>query len=162
MNGGALCRPDPAYLRLEHAPPSAPAVASCAQGEDTMDAHSWVPIRWKCGPLDLEQEKRRDGFSAHDAEVLGEWCQPSSLERLAGAPVNCLVVTWGNGSSGDADQRRALAPLVAAAQSRGLAVVGWVSGTGDLRPAAEAARVAGLAAIATDSKEPPSGADVLR
>ena len=127
-----------------------------------MDAQRWIPIRWKGGPLDLEREKSREGFSPRDAEVLAEWCQPGSLERLAGTPVNCLVVTWGNGSSGDADQRKALAPLVAAARNRGLAVVGWVSGTGDLRPAAQAAQTVGLAAIATDSKEPLSDADVLR
>ncbi len=119
-------------------------------------------MRWACGPLDVEREKRRDGFSAADADALREWCQPGSLDRLAGTPVNCLVVTWGDGSSGDEEQRRALAPLVAAARERGLSVVGWVSGAGGLRPAAQAAQAGGLAGIVTDSSEPLPGTDVLR
>ena len=127
-----------------------------------MDADNWVPMRWPCGPLDVEREKRREGFSARDADVLREWCEPRSLERLAGTPVNCLVVTWAEGSSGDEDQRRALAPLLDAARRRGLSVVGWVNGAGDLRPAAQAAQAASLAAIATDSQEPLPGLDVLR
>jgi hypothetical protein len=119
-------------------------------------------MRWPCGPLDVEREKRRDGFAARDADVLREWCAPGSLERLAGTPVNCLVVTWTDGSDGDEDQRRALAPLIAAARRRDLSVVGWVNGARDPRPAAQAAQAAGLAAIATDSQEPLPGLDVLR
>lgn len=127
-----------------------------------MDARNWIPLRWKCGPLDVEQDKRRDGFSARDAEVLAAWCQPASLERLAGTPVDALVVSWAAGSPVDEAQRRELGPLVAAARQRGLRVVGWVGGEGDLRPAAQAASAAGLDAIATDSKQPLPGADVLR
>jgi hypothetical protein len=127
-----------------------------------LGSDSWVPMRWPCGPLDVEREKRRDGFTARDADVLGEWCKPGSLERLTGTPVNCLVVAWADGSRGDEDHRRALAPLVAAARRRGLSVVGWVSGKGDLRPAAQAAQAAGLAAIATDSEESLPDLDVLR
>jgi hypothetical protein len=117
-------------------------------------------MRWPCGPAAIERESRRAGFSARDADVLREWCRPESLQRLAGTPVNCLVVTWGNGSSVDDDQRRALAPFVSAAHDRGLAVVGWV--TGDLHAAAATAKAAGLAGLATDSKEPLAGANVLR
>lgn len=127
-----------------------------------MDAHNWIPLRWRCGPLDVEQEKRRDGFSARDAEVLADWCQPASLERLAGTPVNALVVSWAAGSAMDEDQRKALGPLIAAARQRRLGVVGWVGGEGDLRPAAQTASAAGLDAIATDSKQPLPGANVLR
>lgn len=128
-----------------------------------MDAHNWIPMRWPCGPQDLEREKRRDGFAARDAEVIREWCDPRSLDRLAGSPVNCLVVTWAEeGSSGDEDQRRALGPLVAAARSRGLAVVGWLNGKSDPRAAAQAAQAAGLAALATSSEDPLPGLDVVR
>jgi hypothetical protein len=126
-----------------------------------LDAHNWIPIRWKCGPLDVEQEKRREGFSARDAEVLAAWARPESLERLAGTPVDCLVLHWGAGSPADEEQRRAVAPLAAAARGRGLAVIGWVSG-GDLRRAAQAAQGAGLSGVATVSSDPLPGGDVLR
>jgi len=124
-----------------------------------VDVTAWIPMRWPCGPLEVEQGRRRDGFSSAEAEALGEWCAPASLERLAGTPVTCLVLTWASGSALDADQQRALAPLVATARKRGLALVGWVAG-GDLRRAAASAEAAGLHAIATESEEP--GASVLR
>jgi len=127
-----------------------------------LDASLWIPMRWPCGPLDVEKEKRRPGFAPRDAEVLRAWCEPASLERLAGSPVNALVLSWATGSAADEEQRRAIAPLVVAARGRGLAVIGWVNGTADLRQAAQAAQAAGLAAIATDSKEPLAGLPVLR
>ena len=75
-----------------------------------MDLDNRVPMRWPCGPLDIERGKRREGFTAREAEVLRAWCEPAALELLAGTPVNCLVVTWAEGSEGDEDQQRALAP----------------------------------------------------
>ena len=36
-----------------------------------MASRSWTPMRWPCGPLDLERGKRREGLSADDAEVFG-------------------------------------------------------------------------------------------
>ncbi len=131
-------------------------------GRSALDAGRWVPMRWACGPLDVERERRREGFAAADAEVLRASCEPRSLERLSGTPINCLVVSWGEGSSSDEEQRQALVPLVAAARQRGLSVVGWVSGPGGLRPAAQAAQAAGLAGLATDSSEALPEMEVLR
>jgi hypothetical protein len=76
--------------------------------------------------------------------------------------VNCLVVSWAQGSAADAEQQRVLGPLVAAARGRGLSVVGWVSDTADLRRAVGAARASSLAAVATASTAPVDGFDVLR
>jgi hypothetical protein len=76
--------------------------------------------------------------------------------------VSCVVVTWAEGSAGDEDHQRALAPLVAAARTRGLSVVGWVSGTADLRRAAATAQASGIVALATDSADAAPGAEVLR
>jgi hypothetical protein len=76
--------------------------------------------------------------------------------------VSSLVVPWADGTPGDEDHQRTLASLVAAARGRGLSVVGWVSGTADLRRAAGAARARGLAAIATESTDAEEGLDVLR
>jgi hypothetical protein len=84
------------------------------------------------------------------------------LELLAGTPVSCLVVPWADGSPADEGRPGALGSLVAAAQGRGLAGVGWVSGAADLRRAAGAARASGLAALATDSADAVEGTDVLR
>lgn len=124
-----------------------------------MDASTWIPMRWPCGPLETEQARKRDGFAPAESEALDEWCRPASLERLAGTPVSCLVLTWANGSARDADHQRALAPLVGAARQRGLSLVGWVSG-GDLRAAAASATAAGLDTIAAESEDAPVG--VLR
>jgi hypothetical protein len=121
-----------------------------------------VPLRWPCGPLEAERGKRREGFTALEEGALRQWCAPRALELLVGTPVNCLVVTWAEGSPGDESHQRALAALIAAARSRGLTVVGWVAGGADLRRAAGAAQASGLAAIATESGEPVAGFDVLR
>jgi hypothetical protein len=127
-----------------------------------VDLDGCVPMRWPCGPLEIERGRRREGFKPRDAEVLTRWGDPRTLDLLAGTPVNGLVVTWAEGSATDNEQQRALSPLVTAARGRGLAVVGQVSPTADLGRAAGAARAAGLAALATESRDPLAGFDVLR
>lgn len=127
-----------------------------------MDLDGWVPMRWPCGPLDIERGKRREGFTARAADALLEWCDPRALELLASTPVNCLLVAWAEGSVGDEGHQRALAPLIAAARRRGLSVVGWVAGAADLRRAAGTAQASGLEAVATESSESVPGFDVLR
>ena len=127
-----------------------------------MDLDGWVPMRWPCGPLEIERGKRREGFTAREADTLTQWCDPRVLELVAGTPVNCLVVTWAEGSVGDEAHQQALLPLVAAARGRGLTVVGWVAGVADLQRAAGKAQAAGLSAIATESHEPLAGLEVLR
>ena len=127
-----------------------------------MDLDSQVPMRWPCGPLDIERGKRRDGFTPREADTLQQWTDPKALELVAGTPVSCLVVTWAEGSEGDESQQRALAPLIAAARGRGLSVVGWVGTGADLKRAAGAAQASGLDGVATESSEPVPGGAVLR
>jgi hypothetical protein len=127
-----------------------------------LDLDSRVPMRWPCGPLEIERAKRREGFTAREAEALERWSQPGALERLAGTAVNCLVVTWSDGAPGDEAQQRALVPLIGAARRLGLSVVGEVAGKAELGRAVEAARAAGLAAVATGSGDPVEGFPVLR
>jgi hypothetical protein len=127
-----------------------------------LDLDNRIPMRWPCGPLEIERGKKREAFSPREAEALERWCDPTALELLAGTPVNSLVVTWAEGSPGDGKHQRALAPLIAAAQKRGLCVVGWVGPGADPKRAAGAARAAGLDAIATESGEPVPGGAVLR
>lgn len=119
-------------------------------------------MRWPCGPLELERARGREGFSAPEAEALQRFCEPRLLDLLSGTPVDCLVVTWAEGTPRDAEQQQALAPLVAAARGRGLAVAGEVAVAADLARAAAAARAAGLAAIVTESAQPASGIELLR
>lgn len=126
-----------------------------------MDVAKWIPMRWPCGPLELERGKRRDGFTSDEADALDEWARPEALERLSGTELDCLVLSWAAGSPLDAEQQRALAPLVGAARKRGLALVGWVAG-GDLRAAAASAAAAGLDAVATESDAADAGPSVLR
>ena len=124
-------------------------------------------MRWPCGPLDIERERRREGFTPAEADALRQWSEPRALELLAGTPVSCLVVTWAEGRAGDGEaedeeHQRAIAPLIAAARWRGLSVVGWAGERADLRRAAEAAFAAGLDALATTSTESVPGIGVLR
>ncbi len=127
-----------------------------------MDLDSWIPMRWPCGPLELERARRRESFTAREADALRAWTEPAALDLVAGTPVTGLVVPWAEGRSADEEQQRALAPLVAAARRRGLSVVGWVSDAADLRRAVGAARASGLAAVATASLDAAPGFDVLR
>ena len=128
----------------------------------TLDAAGWLPMRWPCGPLEVERGRSRSGFSPRDAEVLRRWCEPSALGWLSGSPVSCLLLTLADGSPQDEAQQRALAPLVAEARKRGLALVGFVARAAGLRRAVEAARAAGLAAVATESDEAVAGFPILR
>lgn len=126
-----------------------------------MDLVDRVPMRWPCGPLEVEQGRRR-GFAADEEQALRAWSEPRALDLLAGTPVDVLVVTWAAGVPGDEAHQQALAPLLAAARGRGLSVVGQVAPGAGLRRAAAAARAAGLAALATESAEPLEGGEVLR
>jgi len=81
-------------------------------------------MRWPCGPLEVERARRREGFTADESDALVEWRTPTALERLTGTPVNCLVLSWAEGSARDGQQRQALASLVDAARRRGLSLVG--------------------------------------
>jgi hypothetical protein len=127
-----------------------------------VDLEGWVPVRWPCGPLEIERGRRGDGFTARDAEALRAGAEPEALELLAGSPANCLVVPWAEGSAVDEDHQQALAPLIGAARGRRLSVVGWVGERSDLRRAVAGARASGLAALATASGEAVDGFEVLR
>lgn len=127
-----------------------------------MKLNHWVPMRWPCGPLEIERGERQKSFRVRERDALQQWSDPAVLEKLAGSPVSCLVVTWADGSPTDEAQQSSLAPLVAAARDRGLAVVGQAGNGCDLRQAAATADAAGLVALATESREPGPGFPVLR
>ena len=127
-----------------------------------LDPDGWIPIRWPCGPLEIERGRRREGFSARETETLRRWSEPRALELLAGTRVNCLVLPWAEGSREDDAHQRALAPLVTAARGRGLSLVGWAGDDADLGRAASAAHAAGLDALATSSTHAAPGVDLLR
>lgn len=127
-----------------------------------METHDLVPMRWPCGPLEIESEERRGQLTSGRRECLEHWSRPEALDLLDGSPVSALVVPWADGSRSDDAHRRALAPLVAAARGRGLTVIGRVDDDADLRPATTAAQAAGLDALATESSQALSGFPVLR
>jgi hypothetical protein len=127
-----------------------------------MDIETWVPMRWPCGPLEIERAERRESFTPQEHDALERWSDPRALECLASGPVSCLVLTWAAGSEIDAKHQRDLAPLVTAARRAGLAVVGWVTDGADVRQSAAAAHSSGLDAIATVSDEAVPELPVLR
>jgi hypothetical protein len=152
-----------ALLGRHRTPPGAACEEVVSRrGEPLVDLDNWIPVRWPCGPLELERAKRRDGFTAREADVLRAWTEPAALALVTGTPVTCLVVPWAEGSAADEEQQRALGPLVAAARGRGLSVVGWVGDEADFRGAAGSAKAAGLAAVATAAADDVPGFDVLR
>jgi hypothetical protein len=128
----------------------------------SVDLNTWTPMRWPCGPLEIDRGEKRDDFTKRERTALEAWADPGQLEWLEGTPVDCLVVTWAGGSFLDEPQQQSLAPLIAAARERKLALVGHVGEGADLRRAAAAAASAGLAALATESDETVEGLPVLR
>ncbi|HYP08578.1 MAG TPA: hypothetical protein VER03_20250 [Bryobacteraceae bacterium] len=111
----------------------------------------WTPLRWPCGPLDLEQSKDIQAVK----EALTAWLDPKALSFLEGGPVNAILVSWAGGTATDAKQQAALQPVIAEAKKRNIAVLGRV--TGEAPNAAKAAAAAGLSAIVTDTVVPSVG-----
>jgi len=113
----------------------------------------WVPMRWPCGPLDVETARRGAGGPA-EADVVARWGDPQTLDLLRDTPVSCLVVTWAGGGPGDGAHQQALGSLVSEAHRRGLALVGWAGPNAELARAARTAEAAGLDGVATESTAP--------
>ncbi len=114
----------------------------------------WIPMRWPAGPLELV---RRNSPAALREDLLRGWARPEMLDMLAGTPINCLVVGWAAGASGDDEQQKCLEPLIAAARSKGLAVAGQVSASAG-EAAYRKAAAAKLDALLTEG--PNGGAGV--
>ena len=111
----------------------------------------WTPLRWPCGPLDLQDSKDIPAVK----EALIAWLDPKALSFLEGGPVNAILVTWAGGTAADAAQQAALQPLLAEAKRKNIAVLGRV--TGEAPDAAKSASAAGLSAIVTDKVMPAVG-----
>ena len=89
------------------------------------NSREWIPVRWPAGPLEAARAKVPAGQAQ---SVFDRWRDPASLEVLKGTPFNCLVVWWAAGAAQDADQQRAVRPLIERAKAQGLAVVGQIAG----------------------------------
>ena len=83
----------------------------------------WSPMKWPRGDF---------------------WAQPASLDLIRGSAVNCLLLPWNK-----VEDQAAFAPVAKEAAQRGLAAVGLVETSANTAAAAQAAKGAGLAAIAT-------------
>jgi len=114
-------------------------------------------MRWPAGPLDIARREKAKGFTAETAEVFRQWQDPALLAVVQGTPVNCLVVSWASGLPADADQQRALTPLIEQGKKAGLQFVGLIEGEANKAAAVASAQAAGLAAVLMEG-EPPSGA----
>ena len=113
-------------------------------------------MRWPCGPLEIEQAKRREGFTPGEADALGEWCRTGRARTARGHAGELPRAPRGRTDlpstrSSNVCSRRS-SPRRGSAGSRSSA------GRRE-RPAAAAAsaEAAGLAAIATESSEPVAG-----
>ena len=107
-----------------------------------------IPMYWPSGPLEAARRQREKGFTPEAGQVLARWHEPAALDLLKDTPINCLVLNWAAGLPEDGQQWKTAGPLLAAAQQRNLAVVGWVEGSADASAAIAAAKSAGLAAVA--------------
>jgi len=104
--------------------------------------------------LDIARREKTKGFTAATAEVLRKWLDPATLAIVQGTPVNCLVVSWASGLSADADQQKALKPLIEKGRQSGLAFVGLIDGEANKPAALAAAKAAGLTAVIMDGDAP--------
>lgn len=107
-----------------------------------------IPMYWPSGPLEAARRQREKGFTPEAGQTLARWHEPAALDLLKDTPINCLVLNWAAGLPEDGQQWKTAGPLLAAAQQRNLAVVGWVEGSADPGAAIAAAKSAGLAAVA--------------
>ena len=112
------------------------------------------PMRWPAGPLEIALREKTKGFTAEKAEVLRNWLDPATLGILQGTPVNCLAVSWASGLAADADQQKALKPLIERGRQAGISFVGLIEGEANKPAALAAARAAGLSAVAMEGKAP--------
>jgi hypothetical protein len=111
-------------------------------------------MRWPAGPLEIARRKNGKGFTAATAEVLNKWLDPTLLATVQGTPVNCLVVSWASGLPEDADQQKALKPLIEKGLQAGLCFVGVIDGEAKKPAAIAAAKAAGLAAVIVEGDAP--------
>ena len=109
----------------------------------------------------LGRLRTRQELTPQTKQVLERWHDPASLDLLKGSPVNCLVLSWADGSAEDAEQQKTAQPLVRAALDRGLAVIGWVEGSAGKEAALAAARSAGLSAVAVRDFDGKSDVTVI-
>lgn len=110
----------------------------------------WLPLRWRSGPL----ETALDAAVTAETRAINEaWQKPELLAKLAGAAANCIVVTWAAGRPEDAEQQKALRPVIAKAHELGMAVVGAISGPAEA--AILSAREAKLDAVLVDGGAAP-------
>ena len=107
----------------------------------------WSPMSWPCGPMELARAAASNNASPAWKKAVEGWAQPSALQLLKGAPVNCLIVEWASGTAGDQAQQQALQPLIAAGRALGLGFVGRISPRANLPESAAAAKAAGLEAV---------------
>jgi hypothetical protein len=107
-----------------------------------------TPIYWPSGPLEIAKRQKSKSFKAEETQVLEEWHKPAALGILQGSPFDCIMLNWAAGQPEDEKQWQTAGPLVAAAKQRGLAVLGFVEGDGSHDKAIEAAKTAGLTAVA--------------
>ncbi len=121
----------------------------------------WVPIRWLCGPLDVSQQQDTEGFTAKSKETLQAWLDPSVLDVLRSTPVNCVVLNWAAGLPADAEQQKALAPLIARGKAAGLSFAGMVDGEANRAAAVASAGTAGLDAVVLSGETPGAGLPVV-
>jgi len=108
--------------------------------------------------LDIARGEKVKGFTPATAEVLRNWQDPASLAVVQGTPINCLVVSWASGLPADAEQQKALTPLIEKGKQAGLDFVGLIEGEGDKAAAVAAAQAAGLAAVAMAGDAPANAA----
>jgi len=126
-----------------------------------MQFENLVPLRWPSGPLEIAMRAGSKSFDAQVQQTLERWHDPASLGFLKDSSIDCIAISWAAGLPADAEQQRTAQPLIDAARSRHLAVVGWVDGKADSKAAIAAAKAAGLTAVALPGEAPDTDFPVL-
>lgn len=124
----------------------------------------WIPMHWPCGPLPAARLAAKQAQSPDLKEALSAWADPKSLDMIQGSPVNCLVVSWAEGSATDKEHQQSLEPLLRAGRERGISFVGTIAGKQEVGAGIASGIQAGLTALMVETLEglPKDAPAILR
>ncbi|MFN8005808.1 MAG: hypothetical protein U0V70_02020 [Terriglobia bacterium] len=107
----------------------------------------WVPMKWPCGPLEIELRQKQAPLDDPLRASLNSWLNPSTLDLIEKTPVNCLILRWAAGVPQDQEQQANLKPLLTKGRELGISFVGIIEGSANQETALGKAMEAGLSAV---------------
>ena len=105
-----------------------------------------IPLRWPSGPLEIARRQKTGSLTQEARATLERWHQSRGARPAKGLGGGLPGVDLGRRPAGaDSEQQNSAVPLIEAARKAGLAVVGWVEGSGDAAATVISAQSGGIA-----------------